>query len=171
MRMAGKHFKVYVKASLLHERRWYFYLPQIRMPDNNFQVLAVVNNETHDESQIKKNVPPRYRSLFSLGWQHGLLVCINIAVIFVMAYNPNVVVHIMVIVKQVSVFLCSAREKQILRCFISSHFWWYFSTDKNARQAFQEDVTASLLNAHGSLSLDRSGCWTQICKFMHCLRF
>ena len=58
---------------------------------------------------------------------------INITVISVMAYNLNVVANIMVIVRQVPVFVCSAREKKknILRYFNFFHLWWYFSTDEN----------------------------------------
>ena len=112
------------------------------MLDNNFQVhappsflispsgLALWNNETHDKS-LKKctnhafpNIQrtgillsicvlfSRSRSLFSLGRERGLLMYINIAVISAMTYDLNVVVHIMVIVQQVSVFVCSARKKK-----------------------------------------------------------
>ena len=51
------------------------------------------------------------RSFTSLDRQRGLLMYINVAVISVMAHNLNVVVHIL-IVQQVSVVICSARENK-----------------------------------------------------------
>ena len=62
----------------------------------------------------------------------------------------------MVTVQQVSVILCSAREKANLTIF--HLFPWYFSKDENAWQTFQGNVMASLLKANVTLSLYRSRC-------------
>ena len=106
-----------------------------------------------------------------MGGHDDIFLCsiFNINVISVLVDTLNSLLH-RAIVQRVSGFLCSTREKQILLYLISSHFWCYFSTDKNTRQTFQADLMASPLNPHGHLSLDRSECWITIFKFMHCLR-
>ena len=76
-------------------------------------------------------------------------MCISITVVSVMAY-----IHIMVIVKQVSVFLCSARKNKSYD--ISSPT----ISDGTRKTSSQADVMVSHLNADGPLSLNRSGCWT-----------
>ena len=61
-----------------------------------------------------------------------------------MAHNLNSVLHIVIVQFRFFFVLWSAREKQILRLFISFHFQWHFSTDQNARQSFQADDLAYL---------------------------
>ena len=86
-----------------------------------------------------------------------------------MADNLDSVLHL-VMVQQVFDFLCSARENISYDISCPSISDDIQLTDENARQTFQADVLAPLLNPRGSLSLDRSECWTTIFKFMHCLR-
>ena len=54
--------------------------------------------------------------------------------------------------------LRSAKRKKILRYIISFQYWWYFSTDENARQHFQADVLSSSFSLRlGTMSVYLTG--------------